>query len=167
MRFIDWHPSERLLSLFAGNDLGAWSRLLVGRHVAGCDDCAQSVAGYESLRAELARAQPVPETDFGALARQIRAAAAMEPLPSPTGRWRWHLAEAGLAAAIAIAVLLPLETDGPSVPAIVSTLPDEAAWSVPEAFVGTEAQLTAEGGLTVRAFHAGSGTLTITEYYAP
>ena len=166
MRFFGWHPGERLLSLFAGDDLGALPRLLVHRHVASCDDCARSVAGYESLRAELARARPMPNTDFGALARQIRAAAA-DPLPPPTAHWRGHLAEAGLAAAVAIAVLLPVETEAPSDPAIVSTPPDEAAWSVPEAFLGPEAQLTAEGGLTVRAFHADSGTLTITEYYAP
>ena len=167
MRFFDWHPGERLLSLFAGNDLGALQSRLVRRHVARCDACANSVAGYVSLRAELARAQPMPDVNFGALARQIRAAAAVDPPARRTGHWRWHLAEAGLAAAIAIAVLVPVETDGPADAGIVSTLPDEAVWSVPEAFVGTEAQLTAEGGLTVRAFHAGSGTLTITEYYAP
>ena len=168
MRFGDWHPNERLLSLLAGNDLGVLPRQLVRRHVARCDQCASTVAGFQGLRSELARAKPVPEMDFEALAHQIRAAAALDPIRPSAGRWRWNAAAgAGLAAAIAVALLLPVENRDSHEPDMVGAIPSEATWSMPGTGAGTEAQLTAEGGLTVRAFHSGSGTLTVTDYYAP
>jgi hypothetical protein len=55
------HPDEIQLALFAGDDLGAWKRWRVSRHVSGCGTCARAIqelqAGREQLR-DLAASMP-------------------------------------------------------------------------------------------------------------
>lgn len=61
MMLFDQHPDEIRLALFAGGDLGSWSRWKVGRHVARCQECAVEVEslryGREQIR-ELAAEMP-------------------------------------------------------------------------------------------------------------
>ena len=169
MKIFDRHPHERALSLFAGNDLGPLRRLLVRRHLANCEACADTVASYESLRAELASAAPVPAVDFEALSRQIRAAVAAEITPET--RWRWHgkaTAGAALAASVLVAVVFLFQQgDEPGPQSLAVAEPADHAWKEPFDAESVDFQITSEGGLSAQAFHPASGTLTITDYYAP
>lgn len=169
MKTFDGHPHERALSLFAGDDLGFLRRLLVERHVARCGSCMATVAGYERLRAELASEAPMPEVDFNALARRIRAAAGTDPPPATLGRWSWKAAAGAAlaAAAVTAALFLPEQGNDTTTPAIAIAEPSDDPWAESALFEGGEAQITSTGRLSVRAFHSGSGTLTITDYYAP
>ncbi len=168
MKIFVGHPDERALSLFAGDDLGFLQRLLVERHIAKCGTCMASVASYERLRAQLASEARMPEVDFEALSRQIRAAARTD-FRHARGQWRWK-APAGAALAITalIAALFVSEQDDETtLPGMAVVEPGGGAWDVPLLLEGVEAQITPEGRLSVQAFHPGSGTLTITDYYAP
>ena len=168
MRQKGFHPDEHKLSLLAGGDLAFPGRWFVARHVARCPDCAAAVAAYASARAELRSLPPAPEVDFRALAHRIRVEVAQTGGPAPRNRIPRWAAPVGLgaaSAAVAVVLLLPLGSPGPA------KLP-RAAMGSPEPEVqllheGAEAQLTADGGLSVRSFHPGSGALTITDYYAP
>lgn len=44
------HPSEGRLALFAGDDLNLWARMIVARHLRGCDECSRRVEEYRALR---------------------------------------------------------------------------------------------------------------------
>ena len=163
------HPSDLLLSLLAGDDLGALRRFRVRRHVEACEMCAATVAEFRSLRDELSDSAAVPDIDFKALEHQIRATARAEGiLARPAGR-RWKVPAA--AAAFAASLLLALFTGGP----VGETVrPAAAPGGIANGALienltlpGSEAQITADGRLSVQAFHAASGTLTITDYYLP
>ena len=169
MKIFDRHPHERALALFAGNDLGSLQRLLVRRHLARCETCEDTVASYQRLRAELAGAAPVPAVDFEALSRQIRAAVAAEIAPET--RWRWHgkaTARAALAASVLVAALLLFrQGDEPGPASLAVAEPSEDVWRGPFDADTVDFQITSEGGLSAQAFYPASGTLTITDYYAP
>ncbi len=47
------HPSEIQLALFAGNDLGAWDRWRVRRHVAQCSGCDSQVQTLKTASGQL------------------------------------------------------------------------------------------------------------------
>lgn len=47
------HPSEIQLALWAGHDLGVWSRWRVGAHVAHCAVCSAEVQAHQSGSAQL------------------------------------------------------------------------------------------------------------------
>ena len=44
------HPEVQALALFAGNDLPAWVRFRVYRHVRKCDICSRSVQAFRETR---------------------------------------------------------------------------------------------------------------------
>ena len=169
MKIFDRHPHERALSLFAGNDLGPLQRRLIRRHLARCETCADTVVSYKGLRAELAGAAPVPDVDFLALSRQIRAAVAAEIAPETP--WRWHrkaTAGAALAASVLVAALFLFQQgDEPGPASLAVAEPSERVWKGPFDAESVEFQITSEGGLSAQAFYPASGTLTITDYYAP
>ena len=168
MRLKGFHPDEHRLSLFAGGDLAIPGRWLVARHVAGCPHCAATVASYASARAELRALPPAPEVDFRALAHRIRVEVAQTADSAPRNRiphWAAPVGFGAAAAAVAVVLLLPLGSPGPA-------KLQRAAMDSPEPEVrllheGAEVQVTADGSLSVRSFHPGSGALTITDYYAP
>ncbi len=168
MRGIGRHPSERTLSLLAGGDLGAGARWLAARHLERCPQCGESLAAFVRDRAELRPGPPVAEPDFGALAHRARVEAEQVPRRTPL-RSGWlpkGAAAAGLAA-VALAIFLFGRGGNPDPPATARTGAPPPASRLPLAYRGAETQVTAGGGLSVRAFHAASGTLTVTEYYAP
>lgn len=162
------HPDERKLSLFAAEDLAAWERWLIGRHVAKCPECIAVVSAHSRVRAQLLAESPVPQADFKALAHRIRVEAAHATGPATRERgWRWTAAAGLAAAAIAVVLVLPdgsLEAP-PSRQA--ESEPSESPLQVPVFYEGMEAQVTAEGTLSVRSFHPGSGVMTVTDYYMP
>ena len=169
MRVFGRHPDEQTLSLFAGGDLGALARRFVSRHVNRCEECRTAVASYSRVRTEIAGHSAVPDVDFAALAHNARVA--LEQQRSEirvVDRWRWKAAVGGLAATCLVAVaFIPMERGESPAPPVATGQLDPDLTRLPTAFDGLAAQITSEGHLAVRAFHQGSGTMTITEYYAP
>ncbi len=164
------HPDDTVLSLFASGDLGPTSRWLVGRHVSHCEQCRTAVSAFRLDRDELQREMPVPDINFEAMAHRIRVMADQTRTGTVTGpdrRWK-TIAAAGFAVvAVVVALLAPnggLESPLPQRTAV--DIPRPAA-QLPVLEPGSEAQVTSQGNLSFRAFHAGSGTMNITEYYAP
>ena len=169
MNIFHRHPDERTLSLFAGSDLGPLAQRFVSRHVKRCELCRSVVASYSQVRTEIAGHSAVPEVDFEALAHNARVALEQRQSEIQVGnRWRWKAAVGGLAATVLVAVaLIPMENDQSSTPTVATGQLDPGLTSLPTGLEGMAAQITSEGHLAVRAFHQGSGTMTITEYYAP
>ncbi len=66
------HPAEQDLALYATRDLTFFSSLTVARHVRNCPACAETVAEYREITAELANATPQIE-DWDILAAEMRA----------------------------------------------------------------------------------------------
>ena len=169
MNIFHRHPDEQTLSLFAGGDLGALAQRLVSRHVNRCTVCSSAVASYSRVRNEIAGCSAVPEVDFEALAHNARVAVEQRRSEIRVdSRWRWKAAAGVAATAALIAVtLIPVEREEPPAQAMAIGQLDPDLTRLPAAFDGMAAQITSEGYLAVRAFHQGSGTMTITEYYAP
>ena len=67
------HPSEAVLALFAGGDLGTWQRWRVERHVASCAACRLEVAEFSELRAAVPAMMEPPEISWNKLAVEMRA----------------------------------------------------------------------------------------------
>ncbi len=169
MRSRSAHPTQRELALLVGGDLGRFARWRVTRHAARCQVCRRAVASYEQDRRELGALAPLPAVDFAALGHRIRVAAAQAgPRRALPGRRRWGIAGAALAAAAALGALFLQVPDtrreiSPATPRTGLLQPADFG-GLP---VGADAQVTADGHLSFRAFHSGSGQLTITEYYVP
>lgn len=171
MRGFAQHPAEHEIALLAAGDLGALRHWRLARHVARCESCRTAAEGYARLRAELGVAQAVPDVDYHALGHKVRVALAQaEPQPERGGAWIWRAAAGtGLAmAAVVLALLVPSRGPETKLPPPASSVGSSQALPWFQALAdGTEAQVTAEGRLSIRSFHQATGTLTITDYYAP
>ena len=67
------HPSEAVLALFAGGDLGSLRRWRVERHVATCAECRQEVSEFSELRAAVPAMMEPPEISWTKLAVEMKA----------------------------------------------------------------------------------------------
>jgi hypothetical protein len=68
------HPNEADLALYAGHDLNFVSEWRVGRHVAQCGDCRDSVDVFRSLRLETVRLGELPaDIAWNRLASEMKA----------------------------------------------------------------------------------------------
>lgn len=163
------HPDQLTLSLLAGDDLAPLARLRVRSHVKRCEACRRTVASYARIRSDVAAGSVVPEVDFAALSHKARVAAEQRrDRASIPVRWRRKVAYAAFAAAaLALTLILPFPKDESSerVAPVEGLAYDEAP--VMAHLEGTETQITSDGSLSVRAYDQASGTMTITEYYAP
>ena len=69
------HPAETALALYAGGDLGWWTRWGIARHVQQCGSCRRQVEEFravcESLEAE--REEMPPGLEWGEAAAAMRA----------------------------------------------------------------------------------------------
>ncbi|HEY1205170.1 MAG: hypothetical protein ABSH46_18730 [Bryobacteraceae bacterium] len=69
------HPAETALALYAGGDLGWWTRLGIGRHVRQCGPCRRQVEEFrtvcEMLQAE--REKLPPNLEWSEAAAAMRA----------------------------------------------------------------------------------------------
>ena len=171
MKGFAQHPTEHEIALLAGGDLGPVRRWRLARHVARCEGCRTTAEGYARLRVELGAPRALPEVDFEALGHKIRVALAQaQPQPAPSVAWLWRAAAGiGLAtAAVLVALLVPFGGPETGLPQTASSAGPSQALPLFQALGnGAEAQVTAEGRLSVRSFHQASGLLTITDYYAP
>ncbi len=69
------HPADKTLALFAGGDLGLWTRLRIGGHVRGCEECGRHVEQYRAMRDFLdAGREELPRSvEWSALAAEMKA----------------------------------------------------------------------------------------------
>jgi hypothetical protein len=66
------HPSQELLALHAGGDLGWMARWKTARHLAGCQRCALEVAAFGELRQMLPELKQIPEVPWNRIAVDMR-----------------------------------------------------------------------------------------------
>jgi hypothetical protein len=67
------HPSQTNLALFAGGELGRWTRWSVKRHAGICDECQRDISDFSALRAESAVLAELPEVSWDSLAADMKA----------------------------------------------------------------------------------------------
>ena len=66
------HPSQEVLALHAGGDLGWIARWKTARHVAGCQRCAGEVLAYGELRETLPELKQIPGVPWNRIAADMR-----------------------------------------------------------------------------------------------
>jgi hypothetical protein len=67
------HPSQEILALHAGGDLGWMARWKTARHVSGCERCAADVEAFSELRGTLPDLKEIPEVPWNRIAAEMRA----------------------------------------------------------------------------------------------
>jgi hypothetical protein len=67
------HPSQSVLALYAGKDLGWLRRLRMERHLARCADCRNEVEAFASVRDELTGLSELPAVSWNRLAAEMKA----------------------------------------------------------------------------------------------
>jgi len=67
------HPSEAMLALEAGGDLGMFARWRVGRHLARCERCRLEADAFRSLREIAPELREIPEISWNRLASEMKA----------------------------------------------------------------------------------------------
>ena len=80
--FFLHHPTEADLALFAGGEAGPLARWRIERHLDRCGSCRDVVADFFHLQSDMGELAEVPQLDWNALARQIKAAAAQAESPA-------------------------------------------------------------------------------------
>jgi len=122
------HPNEGTLALYAGGDLGFVAGWLTGRHLAKCDRCRDSVAGFTELREVLPELAEIPEVPWNRLAAEMRANIRLglaagecvgagdesEDLPVRASRWFTSGRAAVAFASVTAMVLMGLMLERPS-----------------------------------------------------
>jgi hypothetical protein len=67
------HPSQEILVLHAGGDLGWMARWKTAHHLAACEDCAAEVAAMSRFRETLRGLQEIPEVPWNRIGAEMRA----------------------------------------------------------------------------------------------
>ena len=67
------HPSQEILALHAGGDLGWIARWRTARHLAGCEQCTAEVAAFDELRETLPEFSAFNDCDHFTITRSTRA----------------------------------------------------------------------------------------------
>lgn len=67
------HPSEAMLALHAGGDLGAIARWRTERHLAKCGQCRDEVAAFAASREITSELAEIPELPWSRMAAEMKA----------------------------------------------------------------------------------------------
>jgi hypothetical protein len=67
------HPSEAVLALHAGGDLGSIARWRTERHLRQCEICQEQVAAFQEVRRMVADLSDMPEIPWNRLAAEMQA----------------------------------------------------------------------------------------------
>jgi hypothetical protein len=67
------HPSQSILALYAGQDLGWFHRWRTERHLAHCRECRMEVRNFASASEELAGLNELPEIPWNRMAAEMKA----------------------------------------------------------------------------------------------
>ncbi len=111
------HPSEEILALHAGGDLGWMARWKTARHLAGCDRCTAEVAAFGDFRETLPELNQIPEVPWNRIAAEMSAnirlgLAAGECVRSSDAPMRHAPLFSGARATLALASVLALMVTG-------------------------------------------------------
>ena len=111
------HPSQELLALHAGGDLGWMARWKTSHHVANCPRCAAEVDAFARFRETLPELKQIPEVSWNRIAGEMRAnirlgLAAGECVRSSDPLWRDSPLFSGARATLALASVLALMVTG-------------------------------------------------------
>ena len=120
------HPSQEILALHAGGDLGWLAGWKTARHVAACERCAEDVAAFNDLREALPELGEIPEIPWNRMAADMRANIRLglaagecvrgvaEPVSEPVPLFRFARVTLALASVLAVVVTgLVLQGPGP------------------------------------------------------
>ena len=67
------HPSQEILALHSGGDLGWFAGWKTNRHLSGCDECRDDVAAFSEVREVLPELKQMPEIPWNRIAAEMRA----------------------------------------------------------------------------------------------
>jgi len=67
------HPSEAMLALFAGRDLGFFARWRTGRHLAGCERCRGEIETFGGMRDRITALDELQGISWNRLAAEMKA----------------------------------------------------------------------------------------------
>ncbi len=67
------HPNQSILALYAGQDLGWFSRRRTERHLARCSECRDEVQAFEAVRDQMAALNQIPAISWNRLAAEMKA----------------------------------------------------------------------------------------------
>jgi hypothetical protein len=111
------HPSQEVLALHAGGDLGWLARWKTARHLADCEQCTADIAEYSELREALPELNQMPDVPWNRIAADMRAnirlgLAAGECVRSSDRPFRDTPLFSGARATVALASVLALMVTG-------------------------------------------------------
>jgi hypothetical protein len=114
------HPSEAVLALYAGGDLGSWRRWGVARHVAACAECRRETSDFSALRENVSAMTDLPDLSWAKMSAEMKAnirlgleAGECVSIPAPVARGIFSvkaLAVCGSLALLLMAFLLERPT---------------------------------------------------------
>ncbi|HXM41091.1 MAG TPA: hypothetical protein VN924_07550 [Bryobacteraceae bacterium] len=67
------HPNQSILALYAGRDLGWFTRRRTERHLSHCGECRDEVQAFASARDNLAALNELPAISWNRLAAEMKA----------------------------------------------------------------------------------------------
>ena len=67
------HPDQTTLALYAGQDLGWFTRVRTRRHLAGCGECRDAVLAFASARDNLVALCELPALSWSRMAIEMKA----------------------------------------------------------------------------------------------
>ena len=67
------HPNQSILALYAGQDLGWFTRRRTERHLSRCGECRDEVQAFASARENLVALDELPATSWNRLAAEMKA----------------------------------------------------------------------------------------------
>ena len=67
------HPNQTTLALYAGQDLGWFTRVRTRRHLAGCGECRDAVQAFASARGNLVALCDLPALSWNRMAIEMKA----------------------------------------------------------------------------------------------
>ena len=111
------HPSQEILALHAGGDLGWMARWKTARHLSGCQRCTAEVAAFVRFRETLPELKQIPEVPWNRVAAEMRAnirlgLAAGECVRTSAAAWGDTPLFTGARATLALASVLALMVTG-------------------------------------------------------
>lgn len=158
------HPGPSELALYAGQDLGWFSRRRVARHLAGCRECRDEVQAFAAVSGSLAELSELPAIAWNRLASEMKAnirlgLAAGECVrgDAPAGPLAWVSNTRALTAcACAMALLVAgLYLQRPAPPAAPATANGSAILRTTAHGIELD-----QGGQTLSLLHEESGNVT-------
>ena len=157
------HPTQSVLALYAGQDLGWFARHRTERHLARCQECRLQVRAFANMSEELASLNDLPAIPWNRLAAEMKAnirlglaAGECVRTNAPVYSFAWMSGVRATVACACVALLLAV--------GMFLQRPTPA----PQDMAGTDAVLRStangielnQGGQTLSLLHVRSGNVT-------